>query len=249
MELRLRSGLVIKNKNYYVDEINSDDAKKLMVKYHYSGKVVPNSKLHIGVFCVHTNELMGVLSYGTPMNATKTPQKIVKDSTQHTMYELNRMAMTDDAPKFSESQAISLCNKWVKINHPHIDYILSYSDGKEGNVGIIYQATNWVYLGYNESNSFYDLDGTIMHKVTSWHRHREGRTCGRTEMQIMKTMYKNISQIYSRQYIYVFPLKKGLTYNRDVITEYPKRENEPTIVKRRWFQKDGVECDFIEEYV
>lgn len=116
---------------------------------------------------LETDELEGVLQFGTPMNAKKTPQKLIQGATQNDMYELNRMAMTDDAPKFSESQAIGLCIKWLKRFRKDIKWLLSFSDGKEGNVGTIYQATNWKYYGYNISNSFFDLDGTIMHKVTS----------------------------------------------------------------------------------
>lgn len=191
------------------------------------------------MYNLETDELEGVLQFGTPMNAKKTPQKLIQGATQNDMYELNRMAMTDDAPKFSESQAIGLCIKWLKRFRKDIKWLLSFSDGKEGNVGTIYQATNWKYYGYNISNSFFDLDGTIMHKVTSWHRHREGRTCGRTEREILCEMYDNVSVIYSKQHIYIFPLVKGLQPMREEC-EYPKHNDEPKIIKRDWIKKDGV---------
>ena len=50
------------------------------------------------------------------------------------MMELNRMAMTDEAPKLSESQAISLSLKYIKRFMPNIKWLLSFSDGKEGNL-------------------------------------------------------------------------------------------------------------------
>ena len=40
----------IHNKNYYVDEVDAKVARELVKKYHYSKKVVPNSKLHLGIF-------------------------------------------------------------------------------------------------------------------------------------------------------------------------------------------------------
>ena len=61
------------------------------------------------------------------------------------MYELNRMAMLDEAPKLCESQAIGLSIKWIRKHKPHIKWLLSFSDGKQGNVGIIYQATNYAW--------------------------------------------------------------------------------------------------------
>lgn len=232
------SDKTVSNKNYYVKEIQSKDGTAFVKQYHYSGKVVSNSKLHIGVFKKDNDDLVGVLSFGYPMNPKKTPGKLVEGSTHLDMFELNRMAMTDDAPKFSESQAIGLSIKWLKRFRPDIKWLLSFSDGKEGNVGIIYQATNWHYYGHNLSDSFFDLDGNIMHKVTSWHRHREKDTTGRTEREILCDKYENVSVIYSKQHVYIFPLTKGVNVLRER-QPYPKAENEPLIVKRKWIKKDG----------
>ena len=56
-------------------EIDVKTARDLVRRYHYSGKVVPNSYLHLGVFDKQTNNLVGVLQYGTPMNAKKLHKK------------------------------------------------------------------------------------------------------------------------------------------------------------------------------
>lgn len=229
----------VSNANYTVREITPRVGNALIRKYHYSGKVVSNSKLHLGVYYKDMDDLAGVLSFGYPMNPKKTPGNLVDGATFEDMFELNRMAMTDEAPKFSESQAIGLSIRWLKRFRKDIKWLLSYSDGKEGNVGTIYQATNWDYYGYNVSNSFLDLDGTIMHNVTSWHRHREGRTCGRTEREILCATYDNVSRIYSKQHIYIFPLSKDVTVLRDK-QPYPKQDGEPRIIKRDWYKKDGV---------
>jgi len=227
------------NKNYYMIEIDAKSARELVKKYHYSGKVVPNSKLHLGVFDKANDELVGALQYGTPMNAKSTPQKLVKDSNQHEMLELNRMAMTDDSPKMSESQAIGLSIKYIKRFLPQIKWLLSFSDGKEGNVGTIYQATNWMYVGYRISDSFYDLDGQSMHAVQIWHKYKEHDTTGKTTNELLYEVFDNVSKIYSKQHIYIFPLVKNL----DILLEkqtYPKRETEPTIIKQVYYKKNGT---------
>ena len=218
-------------------EIDVKTARDLVRRYHYSGKVVPNSYLHLGVFDKQTNNLVGVLQYGTPMNAKKTPQKIVKDSDSSEMMELNRMAMTDEAPKLSESQAISLSFKYIKRFMPHIKWLLSFSDGKEGNVGTIYQATNWVYLGFRESNSFYELDGTIWHSVQIWHKFKEGKP-DVTTMSELDNHFSNISQLVSRQHIYVMPLSENIEFLLEK-HPYPKKETEPRIIRRTIIKKDG----------
>lgn len=220
-------------------QIEAKTAGVLIKQYHYSGKTVQNTKLHLGVFDKQTHQLKGALSFGYPMNAKKTPGKLVKDGHFSEMLELNRMAMSDDAPKFSESQAIGLSIKWLKRFRKDIRWLLSFSDGKEGNVGIIYQATNWEYYGYNVSKSFYDLDGEIMHGVTSWHRHREKDTTGRTEREILCDTYTNVSKLHCKQHIYIYRLDKGIEVLRDSQI-YPKKENEPLILERAWIKKDGV---------
>ncbi|URZ16907.1 hypothetical protein [Clostridium felsineum] len=227
------------NKTYYMQKIDSKTANTLVKQYHYSHKVVSNSKLHLGVFSKNTTALMGVLSFGYPMNPKSTPQKIVKGSTHNEMYELNRMAMTDIAPKFSESQAIGLAVKWLKRYQPEIKWLLSFSDGKEGNVGTIYQATNWDYLGYKISDSFFQLDDQLLHNVQIWHRFKEGKP----EVNTMQELYKhfnNVKKIKSRQHIYVFNLTKGHLPYRLELHPYPKKENEPRIVQEIIYKENGV---------
>lgn len=227
------------NKNYIMKEIPSKIAREVVKKFHYSGKVVNNSRLHLGVFEKDTHKLCGVLQYGYPMNPERTPGKLVEGSTKLEMYELNRMAMYDDAPKMSESQAIGLSFKWIKRFKPEIKWLLSFSDGKEGNVGTIYQATNWEYYGYRLSDSFYDLDGEIMHSVPVYNKFRQHDTTGRTQSQILYDIFDNVKKIVSRQHIYIIRLDKKVKVNGE-IKPYPKKETEPTIVKEIIYKENGV---------
>lgn len=228
----------LSNKHYTCRDIDSKVANEFIKKFHYSHKVVSNSKLHLGLFRGET--LCGVLSFGYPVNAKKTPNIIVAGSTYNDMYELNRMAMHDDEPKFSESKAIGLCMKWIKRFHPHILYILSYSDGKEGNIGTIYQATGWDYLGYMISDSFWELDDIVLHNVQVWHKFKEGKPDTTETKEVIK-YFENVSKIVSRQYIYVMPLKK-VTYTR-AIQKYPKKETEVMIESRIIYKENGITFD------
>lgn len=117
---------------YTIREINSKIARDIVKKYHYSGKVVANSKLHLGVFL--GDNLVGCLQFGPPMNGFKTSSKICDDPR---MYELNRMVMDNNQPRNSESMAISACIKYLK-KFTDCAWLLSFSDGKENNVGYIY---------------------------------------------------------------------------------------------------------------
>ena len=228
------------NKKYYCQKIDSKIGNDLVKQYHYSKKVVSNTKLHLGIFDKTNNKLVGVLSFGYPMNPKKTPQKIVDGSNYLEMYELNRMAMTDEAPKFTESQGIGLGIKWLKRFQKNIKWLLSYSDGKENNVGIIYQATNWDYLGYFISNSFYKYDhGEYIHSVTSWHRYKERDKTGRKEMEIVCSVHNDVRKYYCKQHIYVFPLCKDLKYKLEK-KDYPRKNEEKNILKIEILKEDGI---------
>lgn len=234
---------MIKNKNYYVEKIDANIGREIVKKYHYSKKVVPNSKLHLGIFKLETNKLVGCLQYGPPMNPKSTPNSILEGSSSFDMFELNRMVLDDEQPRNSESQAISLCNKWLRQNMPEIKYLLSFSDGKEGNVGYIYQATNWIYLGYRVSDSFYLLDDVYYHSVQVWHLYKEKHKDRdiKTTHEILYDNFNNVKKVKAKQHIYVFPLKqKKLFIQKE---EYPKVDKELRILETIIFKENGVVLD------
>jgi len=224
-------------KNYFVGEIPAKQAREIVKRYHYSGKCVSNSSLHLGVFSLQTLQLVGALQFGPPMNGARTAVKFCDDTR---MLELNRMVMADEEPRNAESQAISLCLKWVKEN-TDISYILSFSDGKEGNCGYIYQATNWRYIGYLLSDSFYDLDGDIVHNVTVWHRYKEKHPDRdtKTTNDILCDNFHNVSVITSKQHIYLIKLRKRVAFKHDA-QPYPKKDTEVEVVRRKWIQICGL---------
>lgn len=218
---------------YTVKQVDAKLAREIVKRYHYSGKVVANSKIHLGVFS--GEELVGCLQYGPPMNGSKTSDKILPGVK---MMELNRMVMADSEPRNSESQAIAACNDWLRKN-TDIQYLLSFSDGKEGNVGYIYQATNWQYVGYMLSDSFYDLDGAITHSVTVWHRYKEKHPLREqfTTNEILCKTFTNVSVLSSKQHVYLLKLNKRVKFPFEA-RPYPKKDKEVCILKRKVLQDE-----------
>lgn len=227
---------VVIGKRFFVKEIPSKLANGIVKQYHYSKKVVANSKLHLGVFQKGTEKLVGCLQYGPSMNGTKTTLKI---SDNVNVFELNRMVMDDDQPRNSESQAISLCNKWLQ-KYSSVDWILSFSDGKEGNVGYIYQATNWTYIGYLVSDSFYLLDGEYRHNVTVWHQFKEKHPLRDTHTtdEIVCMNFNNVSKIKCKQHVYVYPIMKRVDFKFQQ-KPYPKLETETSVIASKSLKIDG----------
>lgn len=137
-------------KDILVKPINARAANALVKKVHYSGKVVPNSNLHFGVFL--SDKLEGVMSFGSPM-VKKLAHGLVEGTTWNGMLELNRMAFSDALPKNSESRAMGVAFRLIKKHYPHIEWILSYSDGTQCGDGTIYRASGFWLTGIKENKS------------------------------------------------------------------------------------------------
>ena len=141
-------------KEIIVKVIPAKIANEFVKKHHYSGKVVPNSTLHFGAFL--DNKLHGVLSYGSPMMKIKA-LPLVENTKWNEMLELNRMAFNDILPRNSESRALGVAFRLIKKNYPHIEWILSFSDGTQCGDGTIYRASGFVLTGINKNQTIHEL--------------------------------------------------------------------------------------------
>lgn len=168
-------------KDIIVKVIPSNIANDFVKKYHYSKKVVPNSKLHFG--CFLDDKLHGVLSYGSSLDKSKTIG-LVKNTKWNEFLELNRMAFDDYLPKYSESRCIAISIKLIKQNAPHIKWILSYSDGCDCGDGTIYRATGFKLTLIKENSDIFLLPNnqkihsmtiksnkSIMNKYGNWKKY------------------------------------------------------------------------------
>ena len=147
-------------KEIIVKVIPAKIANEFVKKHHYSGKVVPNSKLHFG--CFLDEKLHGVMSFGNPLDKSKVIN-LVSGALWNEMLELNRMAFDDYLPLNSESRCISISIKLIKKNAPHIKWILSYADGCQCGDGTIYRASGFILTGIKENKTILKMpDGSIV---------------------------------------------------------------------------------------
>jgi len=155
-------------KDIIVKVIPSKLANDFIKKYHYSGKVVNNSKLHFG--CFLDGRLHGVMSYGSPMdkrNVLPLVDSGVKDTNKrwNEMLELNRMAFDNYLPKYSESRCIAISIRLIKKNAPQIKWLLSYSDATQCGDGTIYRASGFKLTQINKNGTIYKLaNGEVVAK-------------------------------------------------------------------------------------
>ena len=150
-------------KDIIVKVIPSKIANAFIRKNHYSGKVVPNSKLHFG--CFLDDMLHAVMSFGNSIDIRKSIG-LVKNTKWNGMLELNRLAFDKYLPRNSESRCIAIAIKLIKKNAPHIKWIVSYADGTQCGDGTIYRASGFVLTGIKTNKQIIKWNGNIIARKT-----------------------------------------------------------------------------------
>lgn len=147
-------------KDIRVAPISGKDAAALVRRVHYSGKVVPNSQLHLGAFL--DGRLEGVMQFGPSMDKRKV-QGLVEGTGWNGFLELNRMAFSDRLPRNSESRALGVAMRMIRKHYPHIEWVISFADGTQCGDGTIYRASGFVLTAVRENKTILQLpDGTIV---------------------------------------------------------------------------------------
>ena len=162
-------------KDIVVKVLPAATANAFVQKHHYSGKVVPNSQLHFGVFL--NGALGGVMQFGPSINKKGTIN-LVKGTGWNEFIELNRMAFSDLLPKNSESRAISVALRLIRKNAPHIKWVISFADGCQCGDGAIYRASGFYLVGIAENTALRvnPANGQAVHIIQAHHLKIDSKT-------------------------------------------------------------------------
>jgi adenine modification enzyme len=115
--------------------------------------------------------------------------------------EFDRMWLSDEMPKFSETITLSLLHNYLKKCCPNLKALISYSDTSVGNNGTIYKASNYKLINTIKADFYVLENGERVHPVTMWHRHKS------RAWQLMKSIYPNIKKADGNQLKFLFKLK------------------------------------------
>lgn len=187
-----------------ITEVESNIIRPLIEKYHYSHKTTPNHFLSFDV----NNGLGGLqLGFGIRPHKKNTISSLI---TKDNYCEFDRMWLSDELPKNSESQTISVLLTHLKNNYKKIKFVITYADGSAGNKGIIYQATNAIKLKPIMCDFYLLEDNERVHPVSMWHRHKS------RAWKLMQELYPGIKHIKGSkknpiyQYRYLYILNKAM---------------------------------------
>ena len=126
------------NTGYEIKQIDSKECYYFILNIHYA-KRIPSISYAYGLF--ESNELVGVVCYGTPASSTLC-KGICGDDWQKYVLELNRLVLKNNKP----NEASRLVAASLKLL-PNPRIIVSFADTAQNHQGIVYQATNFIYTG------------------------------------------------------------------------------------------------------
>lgn len=199
-------------------EIASKKAiKYACMNFHYS-KSIPNISIAFSVFN-NRDEWCGVIAYGVGAN-NSIGNFISLNNGQ--IIELVRVAL--NGKQENTSKPISISIKLIKKKCPLVKAIVSYADHEQEHIGVIYQATNWYFLG-----SLKDIPDIYYYKNKWCH----GRTI---PIGLKKYLPKKKG---SNKYKYIYPLLEEIKSKCEKLKKpYPKKSVKSIDSDATPFQED-----------
>ncbi len=144
---------------YDIRPIAYSKAMDVVVKNHYLHRKAPCS-FSFGMHCKESDRLVGVIVYGTPSSAPLR-RGICGEEESGNVIELTRLWVEDGTPKNAES---FLIGNTIKLVNKEI--IVSFAEIEQGHLGIVYQATNWIYTGLSAKRTNWTISGVDKHCQT-----------------------------------------------------------------------------------
>lgn len=204
--------------DYEIKILSYQEAMAIVVEKHYLHRKCPVSRAY-GLFKISSGECVGVVTYGVSPSSTLL-KGICGPEEAKNVYELNRLWVSDEVPKNGESFLIA--NTMCLLDR---EIVVSFADTSQGHLGVVYQASNFIYTGLSSKFKDPKVKGKEnMHHATYAH--------GMTNAQVIEKFGAEnvvfVERPRKHRYIYFNcdkrKKKELLSKLRYKITEYPKRQ-------------------------
>lgn len=177
--------------------------------FHYS-KSVPAVQYAYNVYN-DKDEWCGVILYGGGAN-NNLPKSLGKNAGE--VLELVRVALNGKQEQTSKAVALSL--KLLHKENPLCQLVVSYADHRQKHLGIIYQATNWLYVGKTiTSDTQYFYKGKWTHERT---------INAQSNKEYLKKNLLKRKNSNKFKYIYCFDKKEREKYQK-IALPYPQQKD------------------------
>jgi len=186
-------------------------------RYHYA-KAVPIAQVSYSVFN-DLDEFCGVVVYGPGA----TPNLSSPYNKWHgQVLELVRMAL--NGKQHTTSMVLGASLKALKKDAPLVDLVVSYADSDQSHLGVIYQATNWIYTGLFNAGTrgAFMINGKKTHNKTV---HSKGVIQSLSEVR--KHLDPNATEFFTKgKHKYLMPLNKKMRKKILPLSQpYPKKKS------------------------
>lgn len=139
---------------YDIRRISYAEAMDVVVREHYLHRKCAAS-VSFGLFL--GDEIKGVICYGTPSSAPLRKTLAGPENTLNVV-ELMRLWVCDSVPRNGESFLIG-----NTLKHCGKEIVVSYAEVAQGHLGVVYQATNWIYTGLSARRRQFKIEGVTTH--------------------------------------------------------------------------------------
>ena len=217
--------------DFKIKEISRSQATVFIQSLHYS-KIMPKLTKHF-LGCHLHGELVGVLTLGWGTQPKATIAKLFDGLESKDYYEIGKMCMSEKFPEdsYPESQMISAVVKWMKVNTPEKQFLYTWADGIVGKVGYVYQAANFLYGAYSETDVYVTENGEKVHPRTMQGLlpNKDCKKYGHRP-NYEQRIELGLKRVKGKQYKYIYPInKKDRKYLQnstvDWTLNYPKQDN------------------------
>lgn len=195
-------------------------AKPLLVREHYIHTFPGGTMLAFGI--LFENRLLGALTFGVgPPNI----HRLVRGAAPTDCLTLSRLWLSDELPFNSESYVIGAVLRALK-QHTSVWCVFSYADPAQGHSGVIYQASNWLYIGLSDATPLYDCgDGRERHSRSL------GHTFGTRSLRYLRQhgiAVRLIKQPAKHRYVF-FLNPRWKSRLLALVLPYPKQEDSHAV--------------------
>ena len=184
------------------------------LNFHYA-KCIP---IYLYAYNIYNdfNEWCGCILFGLGFNIA-IPNML--NCISGTCLELQRVALNGKQDHNATSKAVAIAMHELKKDAVLLRCLYSYADTGQNHTGIIYQATNWIYLGISKGDTYYEKDGKKQHRRSiNQLKKRLNNKYTITEMGFLSVRVAD-------KYLYVYPFDKKL--KKEFLLKqkpYPKKE-------------------------
>jgi hypothetical protein len=204
--------------DFSVVSIDASKTKDWILNKHYA-KRMPVINYAFGLFD-KSGVLHGVCTFGRPASRPLCVGICGKEYAENVI-ELNRLCVNDGAPENTTSYFVSKCLKSLPDN----TIVVSFADTEQGHIGVIYQATNFIYTGLSDAHKEWRIIGRNTHSKN---------VCKAYTLDERKekngTVFEQVDRPQKHRYIYFVGnktfKKKMLSKLKYSIEPYPKGETK-----------------------